>query len=143
MKKALLFSFSLILSACSSVQNTQSTFIDPYPQITSIQDLPQEHRYKPKQCSPKFDKNGELDEVVSNGRRIKAKIKNHCIDEEVFIYHQNGQLHSNTPLVNGLAEGWSNGYTMDGVLRTRILYQKGETKLIQVYHNGQLVKEIK
>lgn len=140
MKKLPLLIFPLIVSACSSVPNP---VVNPYPNIVAIKDLPQEHRYKPKQCSSKFVRNGELDEVASNGRRIKAKIKNHCLDEEVFIYYPNGQLHSHTPLVDGLAEGWSNGYLPDGTLRTRILYQKGETKLIQIYNNGQVVKEIK
>lgn len=140
MKKISLLIFPLVVSACSLVPNT---VVNPYSNIVAIQDLPREHRYKPKQCSPKFVKNGELDEVASNGRRIKAKIKNHCIDKEVFIYYPNGQLHSHTPLVDGLAEGWSNGYTQDGILRTRILYQKGEAKLMQVYHYGQLVKEIR
>ncbi|MGX3067472.1 hypothetical protein [Ursidibacter arcticus] len=141
MKKLCLLILSFGLISCATSQNN---FVDPYPNISTIEDLPDEYRFKPKQCSPNLKKNGELDEVVSNGRRIKAKIKNHCIDEEVFIYHPNGKLHSNTPLVNGIAEGWSNGYSIEGLLQSKILYKQGKTILIQVYDpKGQMVKEIK
>lgn len=134
----------MLSSGVLSCTSLTEDFINPYPKISSIQDLPEEHRFKPKQCFNEFPKNGILDETDSRGRRIKAKIKNHCIDEEVFIYHPNGKLHSNTPLVNGLPDGLSNGYTENGVLRTKILYQKGYTILIHVYNNdGQIVKEIK
>ncbi|STO55280.1 Uncharacterised protein [Canicola haemoglobinophilus] len=141
MKKLFLLMLSLGIIACTT---SRDNFVNPYPNIETIQDLPKEHRFKPKSCSSHLPKNGSIDEIVSNGRRIKSKTKNHCIDEEVFIYHPNGQLHSNTPLVDGLADGWSNGYTENGILRTKILYQKGYTILIQVYNNdGQIVKEIK
>lgn len=122
-----------------------NAFADNTVQTLSINELPPQHRFKPKQCSlSEFPENGEFDQTGSTGRRIKAKVKNHCLDEEVFIYHPNGQLHSNTPLRDSLADGWSIGYTPNGIMQTKILYQQGKTVLMQRYDlHGKLVLEIK
>ncbi|MGI3295538.1 toxin-antitoxin system YwqK family antitoxin [Neisseria sp. SLRRB23] len=62
---------------------------------------------------------------ASNGRVLKSIVKNGVFDRFVDIYHPNGKLHSHTPVENGVAQGWSQGYTEQGILRTRILYRDG------------------
>ena len=61
----------------------------------------------------------------SNGRVLKSIVKNGVFDRFVDIYHPNGKLHSHTPVENGVAQGWSQGYTEQSILRTRILYRDG------------------
>lgn len=63
--------------------------------------------------------------IASNGRVLKSIVKNGVFDRFVDIYHPNGKLHSHTPVENGVAQGWSQGYTEQGILRTRILYRDG------------------
>ncbi len=78
----------------------------------------------------------------SNGRTLKTYVVNGKFDRYVDIYYPNNQLHSHTPLVNGLAEGWSVGYVPDGRVRTKFLYKKGNMVSYIVYDpNGNVANQ--
>lgn len=78
----------------------------------------------------------------SNGRVLKSIVKNGVFDRFVDIYHPNGKLHSHTPVENGVAQGWSQGYTEQGILRTRILYRDGHVVRAQTLDaSGKMERE--
>ena len=97
-----------------------------------------------KKQFPANIKDGEFIGTASNGRTFKTVVKNGYVDKYFDVYHPNGKLHSHTPLVKGLAQGWSEGYTQEGKLRTKILYKNGHLVRFQVYdEKGSLIKDIK
>ena len=78
----------------------------------------------------------------SNGRVLESIVKNGVFDRFVDIYHPNGKLHSHTPVENGVAQGWSQGYTEQGILRTRILYRDGHIVRAQTLDaSGKMERE--
>ncbi|MCK3654737.1 hypothetical protein A4G19_02850 [Pasteurellaceae bacterium Macca] len=124
---------------CSSIEPTQQ----PYQQITSIQQLPEQYRAHPRYIAPKGTKNGIKNGTISQGRTYTVPIKNGLGEGNLDIFYPNGQLHSRTPLVNGYAQGWSEGYDIQGVLKTKVLYKDSKTIRLQIYDNkGNLVKDI-
>ncbi|HFB7079024.1 TPA: hypothetical protein ACE8LX_000334 [Neisseria gonorrhoeae] len=68
---------------------------------------------------PSGTPDGAFSTRASNGRVLKSIVKNGVFDRFVDIYHPNGKLHSHTPVENGVTQG----YTEQGILRTRILYR--------------------
>ncbi len=95
--------------------------------------------------APKGVANGEYQTKGRQNRTLKSYIVNGKFDKYIDVYYPNGQLQSHTPLVNGLAEGWSIGYVPDGRVRTKFLYKQGKMVRFQGYNpQGKLVydKEI-
>ncbi len=148
MKKLIIFGVVISsLTACSQVAQTYVDTTDKmgltpkYAQqinqaITedkldnSLKNMP--HQY-PVFPAPKGVANGEYQKKGKQGRTIKSYVINGKFDKYIDIYYPNGQLHSHTPLVNGLAEGWSIGYVADGRVRTKFLYKKGKMVRFQGY----------
>ena len=94
--------------------------------------------------APEGMPDGEFEVQDSKGRTLKTFVKNGIFDKYGDVYYPNGQLHSHTPLVNGIAHGWSQGYTENGKLRTKILYHNGSAiRWILYDENGNIVKEQK
>ena len=84
------------------------------PEINQISDIPESMRTISKKQVPANIKDGEFTGTASNGRTFKTVVKNGYVDKYFDVYHPNGKLHSHTPLVKGLAQGWSEGYTQEG-----------------------------
>lgn len=115
----LLAALSALLSAgCSGLPAAQ-TPLYKLPPAAPIQ--PANPYSRPLSGTP----DGAYSIRSSNGRVLKSIVKNGVFDRFVDIYHPNGKLHSHTPVENGVAQGWSQGYTEQGILRTRILYRDG------------------
>ena len=109
MKKILIALFaSLTLTACVTGSHQPAP---SQPEINQISDIPENMRTIPKRQAPPNVKDGAFTGTVSNGRTFKTVVKNGYIDKYFDVYHPNGKLHSHTPLVKGLAQGWSEGYT--------------------------------
>ena len=142
MKKILVTLFaSLILTACVTDNNKTTS---SQPEINQISDISESMRTISKKQVPANIKDGEFTGTASNGRTFKTVVKNGYVDKYFDVYHPNGKLHSHTPLVKGLAQGWSEGYTQEGKLRTKILYKNGHLIRFQVYdEKGSLIKDIK
>ncbi|HFC5893450.1 toxin-antitoxin system YwqK family antitoxin [Neisseria lactamica] len=115
----LLAALSALLSAgCSGLPAAQ-TPLYKLPPTAPIQPA------NPYSRPPSGTPDGAYSIRSSNGRVLKSIVKNGVFDRFVDIYHPNGKLHSHTPVENGVAQGWSQGYTEQGILRTRILYRDG------------------
>lgn len=85
---------------------------------------------------------GAFSTTDSNGRVLKSVVRGGVFDEFVDVYHPNGKLHSHTPMKNGAAQGWSQGYTEQGVLRTRVLYENGRVVKTQLLdEKGKVLRQ--
>ncbi|HFC6348679.1 TPA: hypothetical protein ACFNMU_001692 [Neisseria lactamica] len=111
-------SATLLSAGCSGLPAAQ-TPLYKLPPAAPIQ--PANPYSRPPSSTP----DGAYSIRSSNGRVLKSIVKNGVFDRFVDIYHPNGKLHSHTPVENGVAQGWSQGYTEQGILRTRILYRDG------------------
>ena len=108
-----------LLSAGCSVLPAAQTPLYKLPPAAPL--LPANPYSRPPSGTP----DGAYSIRSSNGRVLKSIVKNGVFDRFVDIYHPDGKLHSHTPVENGVAQGWSQGYTAQGILRTRILYRDG------------------
>lgn len=111
-------SATLLSAGCSGLPAAQ-TPLYKLPPTAPIQPA------NPYSRPPSGTPDGAYSIRSSNGRVLKSIVKNGVFDRFVDIYHPNGKLHSHTPVENGVAQGWSQGYTEQGILRTRILYRDG------------------
>ncbi len=111
-------SATLLSAGCSGLPAAQ-TPLYKLPPAAPIQPA------NPYSRPPSGTPDGVYSTRASNGRVLKSIVKNGVFDRFVDIYHPNGKLHSHTPVENGVAQGWSQGYTEQGILRTRILYRDG------------------
>ena len=85
---------------------------------------------------------GEQTIHTSYGRYIKTVIRNGIMDNYADVYEADGTLQSHTPLVNGIPQGWSDGYIATTGVRTRLYYQDGKITRWQRYApDGQLIDE--
>ncbi|VEB21915.1 toxin-antitoxin system YwqK family antitoxin [Avibacterium volantium] len=126
-----------VLPQCQKQQQQQPQ------EITSIDQVPEENRRIPK-FKIEGEKDGPYITKAGNGRTLKTILKNGYFDQYVDIYHPNGKLHSHTPVKMGVPEGWSTGYTEQGKLRTKALYEKGRIIRAQLYNEkGEMIKELK
>ena len=111
-------SATLLSAGCSGLPAAQ-TPLYKLPPAAPIQPA------NPYSRPPSGTPDGAFSTRASNGRVLKSIVKNGVFDRFVDIYHPNGKLHSHTPVEHGVAQGWSQGYTEQGILRTRILYRDG------------------
>ncbi|MDO4430724.1 MAG: hypothetical protein Q4B95_05440 [Lonepinella koalarum] len=139
MKKWLSILLITLLSACS----TQG--ISEQQGIAVQSEIIKQRRVIAKQKVPQGTPDGEFSGAhSSNGRTFKTFVKNGYIDKYFDIYHPNGKLHSHTVLIDGIAQGWSFGYTPEGILRTKVLYKDGTViESILLDEKGSVVKHIK
>lgn len=107
-------SATLLSAGCSGLPAAQ-TPLYKLPPAAPIQPT------NPYSRPPSGTSDGAYSTRASNGRVLKSIVKNGVFDRFVDIYHPNGKLHSHTPVENGVAQG----YTEQGILRTRILYRDG------------------
>jgi len=77
------------------------------------------------------------------GLYLHTVIKNSRLSQYVETVYPNGQVRSRHDLnTQGEAEGWSNGYTPDGRLQSRLLYRNGIVTRLQAYNRaGRLEKD--
>ena len=77
------------------------------------------------------------------GLHLHTVIKNSRLSQYVETVYPNGQVRSRHDLnTQGEAEGWSNGYTPDGRLQSRLLYRNGIVTRLQLYNRaGRLEKD--
>ena len=115
----LLAALSALLSAGCTALPSDRPPLPPLPQSAPIQPA------NPYSRPPSGTPDGAFSTRASNGRVLKSIVKNGVFNRFVDIYHPNGKLHSHTPVENGVAQSWSQGYTEQGILRTRILYRDG------------------
>lgn len=153
MKKYFFLLTILLLNGCTYLACLEDNSFDgvalpqcqrQQPQeITKLEQIPEQKRQIPK-FEVKGEKDGPYTMTASNGRILKTILKNGYFDQYVDIYYPNGKLHSHTPVKMGVPEGWSMGYTEEGKLRTKVLYEKGTIMKTQLYNEkGEMVKEIK
>ena len=137
--KTYAFAICLLLAACAAGK--------PEPAAAPIQTLsqvPAGIAPIPKFHAPSGVKDGSFGGKASNGRTFKTVVKNGYFDLYMDVYHPNGKLHSHTPLTGGVAQGWSEGYTEQGKLRTKVLYRDGKAvKALLFDERGNVVKELK
>lgn len=73
---------------------------------------------------------------------MKTVIRKGILGDYADVYYPNGQLHSHTALKAGIAQGWSDGYRIDGSRMSRLLYQDGRIIRWQRFDaSGQLIEE--
>lgn len=132
----LLAALSALLSAgCTALPSDQPP-LHTLPKSAPIQPA------NPYSRPPSGTPDGAYSIRSSNGRVLKSIVKNGVFDRFVDIYHPNGKLHSHTPVENGVAQGWSQGYTEQGILRTRILYRDGHIVRAQTLDaSGKMERE--
>ncbi|WP_439242631.1 toxin-antitoxin system YwqK family antitoxin [Lonepinella sp. BR2474] len=129
----------VLLTGCVSSSSEQFS----QKKEIGIEQIPEQYRVHPKTPAPKGVKDGEYTGKISQGRTYKTVFKDHFADKYIDVYYPNGQLHSHTPLVDGLAQGWSEGYTAEGKLRTKVLYKDGVVVRYQTYdEQGKLLQDI-
>ena len=132
----LLATLSALLSAGCTALPSDRTPLHTLPKSAPIQPA------NPYSRPPSGTPDGAYSIRSSNGRVLKSIVKNGVFDRFVDIYHPNGKLHSHTPVENGVAQGWSQGYTEQGILRTRILYRDGHIVRAQTLDaSGKMERE--
>lgn len=132
----LLAALSALLSAGCTALPSDRPPLHTLPKSAPIQPA------NPYSRPPSGTPDGAYSIRSSNGRVLKSIVKNGVFDRFVDIYHPNGKLHSHTPVENGVAQGWSQGYTEQGILRTRILYRDGHVVRAQTLDaSGKMERE--
>ena len=132
----LLAALSALLSAGCTALPSDRPPLRTLPKSAPIQPA------NPYSRTPSGTPDGAYSIRSSNGRVLKSIVKNGVFDRFVDIYHPNGKLHSHTPVENGVAQGWSQGYTEQGILRTRILYRDGHIVRAQTLDaSGKMERE--
>lgn len=132
----LLAALSALLSAGCTALPSDRPALHTLPKSAPIQPA------NPYSRPPSDTPDGAYSIRSSNGRVLKSIVKNGVFDRFVDIYHPNGKLHSHTPVENGVAQGWSQGYTEQGILRTRILYRDGHIVRAQTLDaSGKMERE--
>lgn len=132
----LLAALSALLSAGCTALPSDRPPLHTLPKSAPIQPA------NPYSRPPSGTPDGAYSIRSSNGRVLKSIVKNGVFDHFVDIYHPNGKLHSHTPVENGVAQGWSQGYTEQGILRTRILYRDGHIVRAQTLDaSGKMERE--
>lgn len=132
----LLAALSALLSAGCTALPSDRPPLHTLPKSAPIQPA------NPYSRPPSGTPDGAYSIRSSNGRVLKSIVKNGVFDRFVNIYHPNGKLHSHTPVENGVAQGWSQGYTEQGILRTRILYRDGHIVRAQTLDaSGKMERE--
>ncbi|ACA31602.1 toxin-antitoxin system YwqK family antitoxin [Histophilus somni] len=134
--------FSVVLIAMLSACSIQGIF---EKQDVSTQFEIVKRRVIEKHKVPQGIPDGEFSGSDSSyGRTFKTFVKHGYIDKYFDIYHPNGKLHSHTVLVDGIAQGWSFGYTPEGILRTKLLYKDGAViEIILLDEKGNVIQHIK
>ena len=126
---------ALLLAGCTALPSDRPP-LHTLPKSAPIQPA------NPYSRPPSGTPDGAYSIRSSNGRVLKSIVKNGVFDRFVDIYHPNGKLHSHTPVENGVAQGWSQGYTEQGILRTRILYRDGHIVRAQTLDaSGKMERE--
>lgn len=124
---------SLAVSGCariaqSYVDISEKLGLTPEYDRVAQQAVPQQKSIaRPPAGTP----DGPFSITATNGRVLKSMVRNGRFDKFVDIYHPNGKLHSHTLIKDGIPFGWSQGYTENGQLRTRILYENGRVVKFQ------------
>ena len=132
----LLAALSALLSAGCTALPSDRPPLHTLPKSAPIQPA------NPYSRPPSGTPDGAYSIRSSNGRVLKSIVKNGVFDRFVDIYHPNGKLHSHTPVENGVAQGWSQGYTEQSILRTRILYRDGHIVRAQTLDaSGKMERE--
>ncbi|RKR76979.1 hypothetical protein DES31_0292 [Otariodibacter oris] len=129
MKKVLMVSACILMSGCTG-------FAQKYVEISDSLGLtpdyakPIEQEQSTKSFNtpqvPPNTPEGEFETTSSNGLVFKSYVENGKFNRYADVYYPNGQLQSHTVLKDGLVDGWSYGYTPQGKLMSRILYEKGK-----------------
>lgn len=132
----LLAALSALLSAGCTVLPSDRPPLHTLPKSAPIQPA------NPYSRPPSGTPDGAYSIRSSNGRVLKSIVKNGVFNRFVDIYHPNDKLHSHTPVENGVAQSWSQGYTEQGILRTRILYRDGHIVRAQTLDaSGKMERE--
>lgn len=132
----LLAALSALLSAGCTALPSDRPPLHTLPKSAPIQPA------NPYSRPPSGTPDGAYSIRSSNGRVLKSIVKNGVFNRFVDIYHPNGKLHSHTPVENGVAQSWSQGYTEQGILRTRILYRDGHIVRAQTLDaSGKMERE--
>lgn len=148
MKRYLCILSAFLLVSCADlaeITDTLSASLTPqYEKEVRNSQTTMPDYHIPVHKAPEGTPDGEFEFQDSKGRTAKTFVKNGIFDKYGDVYYPNGQLHSHTPLVNGIAHGWSQGYTENGKLRTKILYHNGSAIHWILYdENGNIIKEQK
>lgn len=140
-KTASLLALALLLSACKTLSPSESAAVD-LPSTAQLSAYLLKQPAKTVTPAPPGLADGEHTlPPSSNGRYMKTVVRNGILDDYVDIYYPDGRLHSHTPLVNGIPQGWSEGYMQSGI-RTRVHYQDGKVIHWQRYAaDGTLIDE--
>lgn len=149
MKRIALAALSaLLLAACGNFAGRHLETADA-PVLTpeygrTVRETVPNHAENKRFAPPPGTPDGAASFGDSKGRTLKSFVRNGKFVGNVNIYYPNGRLHSETPMKNGLPDGWSAGYEADGTLKSKILYRNGTVIKMQSFdENGRLLREIR
>lgn len=141
------FSLIIISVAVSGCAQIAQSYVDiseklgwtpEYDRVAQPAVSPQNLIAQPPQGTP----DGPFSITAANGRVLKSMVRHGKFDQFVDIYYPNGRLHSHTPIKDGIPFGWSQGYTENGQIRTRIFYENGRAVKFQRFDvSGKLEAE--
>ena len=132
-KPCLIIAALFLLSGClavsqSAVNLSEALGGEPFDGVHLARHRPKLPRpAAPETLAPAGTPDGAYAATHSQtGLTLKSRVQAGRFVDAVDVYYPNGTLQSHTPIANGQAHGWSQGYAPDGTLRSRILYQRGQ-----------------